>query len=156
MAATRGTARVTVCSAGSAPGDEINPGVAQILSERGLDVSREFPKPLTGETACSADVIMTMGCGDACPVYPGKCYLDWDLPDPPARAAGKREGPVAGSAWASRLPGGDPGAGGGRAGNAGDVGVLELCAVGEDGVAGAAGGQAAIEDPAVGIDAGLA
>src|SRR5690606_4291240 len=77
-----GRGRVTVRSAGSAPGDEINPAVAQILSDRGLDVSREFPKPLTDEAARSADVIITMGCGDACPVSPGKRYLDWDLPDP--------------------------------------------------------------------------
>jgi protein-tyrosine-phosphatase len=77
-----GQGRVTVRSAGSAPGEEINPAVAQILSERGLDVSKEFPKPLTDEAARSADVIITMGCGDACPVYPGKRYLDWDLTDP--------------------------------------------------------------------------
>ena len=77
-----GRGRVTVRSAGSAPGDEINPAVAQILDERGLDVSKEFPKPLTDEAARSADVIITMGCGDACPVFPGKRYLDWDLADP--------------------------------------------------------------------------
>ena len=76
-----GEGRVTVRSAGSAPGDEINPAVGQILTERGLDVSKEFPKPLTDEAARSADVII-MGCGDACPVYPGKRYLDWDLTDP--------------------------------------------------------------------------
>jgi protein-tyrosine-phosphatase len=77
-----GQGRVVVRSAGSAPGEEINPAVAQILTERGLDVSKEFPKPLTDEAARSADVIITMGCGDACPVYPGKRYLDWDLTDP--------------------------------------------------------------------------
>jgi len=77
-----GQGRVVVRSAGSAPGEEINPAVAQILAERGLDVSKEFPKPLTDEAARSADVIITMGCGDACPVYPGKRYLDWDLTDP--------------------------------------------------------------------------
>lgn len=77
-----GHGRVVVRSAGSAPGEEINPAVAQILTERGLDVSKEFPKPLTDEAARSADVIITMGCGDACPVYPGKRYLDWDLADP--------------------------------------------------------------------------
>ncbi|HET9608776.1 MAG TPA: hypothetical protein VFP06_04160 [Acidimicrobiales bacterium] len=80
-----GAGRVVVRSAGSAPGDEINPAVAQILTERGLDVSKEFPKPLTDEAARSADVIVTMGCGDACPVYPGKRYLDWDLADPAGR-----------------------------------------------------------------------
>ncbi|HEX3542054.1 MAG TPA: arsenate reductase ArsC [Acidimicrobiales bacterium] len=73
---------VEVRSAGSAPGDRINPAVAQILTERGLDVSKEFPKPLTEGIAGTADVLVTMGCGDACPVYPGKRYLDWQLDDP--------------------------------------------------------------------------
>jgi arsenate reductase (thioredoxin) len=77
-----GNGRVIVRSAGSAPGDDINPAVAEILTERGLDVSKEFPKPLIDEAARSADVIITMGCGDACPVFPGKRYLDWDLTDP--------------------------------------------------------------------------
>jgi arsenate reductase (thioredoxin) len=77
-----GGGRVVVRSAGSAPGDEINPAVALILTERGLDVSKEFPKPLTDEDARAADIIITMGCGDACPVYPGKRYLDWELTDP--------------------------------------------------------------------------
>ena len=74
--------RVEVHSAGSEPGNHINPAVAQILTERGLDPSQEFPKPLTDEIARIADVIVTMGCGDACPVYPGKRYVDWELPDP--------------------------------------------------------------------------
>jgi protein-tyrosine-phosphatase len=74
--------RVDVLSAGSDPGDEINPAVVQVLAERGLDASREFPKPITDEAARAADVIVTMGCGDACPVYPGTRYLDWALPDP--------------------------------------------------------------------------
>jgi arsenate reductase (thioredoxin) len=73
---------VEVLSAGSDPSDQINPAVAQILTERGLDPSREFPKPVTDEMARAADVIVTMGCGDACPVYPGKRYLDWQLTDP--------------------------------------------------------------------------
>lgn len=77
-----GRGRVTVRSAGSAPGERINPAVAELLAERGLDVSKEFPKPLTDEAARAADVIITMGCGDACPVYPGKRYLDWALTDP--------------------------------------------------------------------------
>lgn len=77
-----GGGRVVVRSAGSAPGDEINPAVAEILAERGLDVSKEFPKPLTDEAARSADIIITMGWGDACPIFPGKRYLDWDLTDP--------------------------------------------------------------------------
>src|ERR1700761_5241319 len=67
--------RVEVLSAGSEPGQQINPAVAQILTERGLDPSKEFPKPLTDEMAQAADAIVTMGCGDACPVYPGKRYL---------------------------------------------------------------------------------
>jgi arsenate reductase (thioredoxin) len=74
--------RVVVLSAGSEPGDQINPAVAQILTERGLDPAKESPKPLTDEMARAADVIVTMGCGDACPVYPGKRYLDWELTDP--------------------------------------------------------------------------
>jgi arsenate reductase (thioredoxin) len=77
-----GSGRVVVRSAGSAPGDTINPAVAELLTDRGLDVGKEFPKPLTDEAARAADIIITMGCGDACPVYPGKRYLDWDLPDP--------------------------------------------------------------------------
>jgi arsenate reductase len=77
-----GAGRVVVRSAGSAPGDTINPAVAQILTERGLDVSKEFPKRLTDEAARAADIIISMGCGDACPVYPGKRYLDWELDDP--------------------------------------------------------------------------
>lgn len=74
--------RVEVRSAGSAPGEQINPAVIEILTERGLEASKEFPKPLTDEVAGSADVLVTMGCGDACPVYPGKRYLDWELEDP--------------------------------------------------------------------------
>jgi len=74
--------RIDVRSAGSEPGDQLNPAVVAILTERRLDPTREFPKPLTDETARAADVIVTMGCGDACPVYPGKRYLDWDLEDP--------------------------------------------------------------------------
>lgn len=74
--------RVHVRSAGSAPADRVNPAVAAALAEIGLDISKEFPKPLTDEVTRAADVIVTMGCGDACPVYPGKRYLDWQLPDP--------------------------------------------------------------------------
>ncbi len=80
-----GRGRVNVRSAGSTPGSEINPAIAAILAERGLDSSKEFPKPLTDEAAEAADIIITMGCGDACPVFPGKRYLDWDLPDPKGR-----------------------------------------------------------------------
>ena len=74
--------RVRVRSAGSAPGDSINPGVRAVLAERGLDISREVPKRLTDEAAGEADVIVTMGCGDACPIFPGKRYEDWALADP--------------------------------------------------------------------------
>lgn len=74
--------RIRVESAGSEPGTDLNPSVVAILGERGLDPSQEFPKPLTEETARTADVIVTMGCGDTCPVYPGKRYLDWELEDP--------------------------------------------------------------------------
>jgi arsenate reductase (thioredoxin) len=74
--------RVEVRSAGSEPGNELNPAVVAVLTERGLDPSREFPKPLTDEAARDADVVVTMGCGDTCPYYPGKRYVDWELDDP--------------------------------------------------------------------------
>lgn len=77
--------RVHVRSAGSAPAAEINPAVGAVLAERGLDIAQEFPKPLTDEVARAADVIVTMGCGDACPVFPGTRYLDWQLEDPAGR-----------------------------------------------------------------------
>lgn len=81
-----GKGRITVRSAGSTPGEHINPAVAQLLTERGLDVSREFPKPLTDDAARAADIIITMGCGDACPVFLGKRYLDWALDDPAGKS----------------------------------------------------------------------
>ena len=74
--------RVRVTSAGSQPADQLNPAVVQAMAEIGLDLSLECPKPLTGDKVQGAAVVITMGCGDACPVYPGKRYLDWDLPDP--------------------------------------------------------------------------
>src|SRR5690348_12876325 len=74
--------RVTVTSAGSEPGDELNPAVVAAMAEIGIDLSHELPKPLTGDQVQAADVVITMGCGDTCPVYPGKRYLDWNLPDP--------------------------------------------------------------------------
>jgi protein-tyrosine-phosphatase len=74
--------RVAVRSAGSEPADRINPAVVQAMAELGLDLSREFPKPLTTDALEAADVVITMGCGDACPFYPGKRYLDWELDDP--------------------------------------------------------------------------
>ena len=73
---------VTVRSAGSDPSDRVNPVVVQAMAELGIDISRELPKPLSGHAVEAADVVVTMGCGDACPVFPGKRYLDWDLPDP--------------------------------------------------------------------------
>ena len=76
---------VTVRSAGSTPADSINPAVVEAMNEIGLDLSHEFPKPLTDDAVQAADVVITMGCGDACPIYPGKRYLDWDLPDPAGR-----------------------------------------------------------------------
>ena len=74
--------RVRVTSAGSQPAGQLNPAVVQAMAEIGLDISREFPKALTADKVQAADVVITMGCGDACPIYPGKRYLDWDLPDP--------------------------------------------------------------------------
>jgi arsenate reductase len=76
---------IEVRSAGSDPGTQLNPSVVALLTERGLDPGKEFPKPLTAELAQEADVIVTMGCGDSCPVYPGKRYLDWELDDPAGR-----------------------------------------------------------------------
>jgi protein-tyrosine-phosphatase len=74
--------RVVVRSAGSTPADEVNPSVVRAMAEVGIDVSREVPKRLTDEAVRDADVVITMGCGDACPVFPGGRYLDWELPDP--------------------------------------------------------------------------
>ncbi len=78
--------RVRVRSAGSAPAEEINPAVVEVMAEIGIDISKEFPKPLTDEAVREADAVITMGCADACPIYPGKRYLDWDLPDPAGRS----------------------------------------------------------------------
>jgi arsenate reductase (thioredoxin) len=74
--------RVVVRSAGSETAKRINPAVVQAMTEVGIDLSKELPKPLTSEAVEEADVVITMGCGDACPVFPGKRYLDWELPDP--------------------------------------------------------------------------
>jgi arsenate reductase (thioredoxin) len=78
--------RIAVESAGSEPGDKLNPSIVAILKKWGLDPSREFPKPLTDDTARAADVIVTMGCGDTCPVYPGKRYVDWAVEDPAGKS----------------------------------------------------------------------
>ena len=74
--------RVHVRSAGSDPADQINPAVLAAMAELGIDLAKEFPKPLTDEVVQAADAVVTMGCGDACPIYPGKRYLDWELDDP--------------------------------------------------------------------------
>jgi arsenate reductase len=74
--------RVSVRSAGSEPGEEINPQAVEAMAERGIDISKKLPKPLTDDGVRAADVVITMGCGDACPIYPGKRYEDWDLEDP--------------------------------------------------------------------------
>jgi arsenate reductase (thioredoxin) len=79
----RGAVRVT--SAGSEPADRINPAVRQVMDEIGVDLSRALPKRLTTDAVEAADVVITMGCGDACPVFPGKRYLDWQLTDPAGR-----------------------------------------------------------------------
>jgi arsenate reductase len=74
--------RVHVRSAGSDPADQLNPNAVKAMDEVGIDISKEFPKPLTDEVVRAADAVITMGCGDACPIYPGKRYEDWDLEDP--------------------------------------------------------------------------
>jgi arsenate reductase (thioredoxin) len=74
--------RIDVRSAGSEPAEELNPAVVAVLSERGLDPAGERPKRFSEDDGLAADVIVTMGCGDSCPIYPGKRYVDWDLPDP--------------------------------------------------------------------------
>ncbi len=78
--------RAHVRSGGSAPGKRINPAVAEAMAEIGLDLSKEFPKPVTDEAVRAADVVITMGCGDACPIYPGKRYEDWELEDPAGKS----------------------------------------------------------------------
>ncbi|MFG1962149.1 arsenate reductase ArsC [Nonomuraea sp. NPDC049028] len=74
--------RVRVRSAGSAPADEVNPAVVEAMAERGIDISAEIPKVLTVDAVQASDVVITMGCGDACPIFPGKRYEDWVLDDP--------------------------------------------------------------------------
>ena len=74
--------RVHVRSAGSTPASEINPSVVEAMGEVGIDISQEYAKPLTTEVVQAADYVITMGCGDSCPIFPGKTYEDWDVPDP--------------------------------------------------------------------------
>jgi arsenate reductase (thioredoxin) len=82
----RAKGAVNVRSAGTDPADRLNPAVVEAMSELGIDVTNEFPKPLTDEMVKAADVVITMGCGDACPSYPEKRYLDWDLEDPSSQS----------------------------------------------------------------------
>ncbi|MDT7709909.1 MAG: hypothetical protein QOG20_5516 [Pseudonocardiales bacterium] len=78
---------VRVTSAGSEPADQVNPVVREVMAEIGIDLAQEFPKKLTTDAVEAADVVVTMGCGGACPVFPGKRYLDWQLTDPAGRSA---------------------------------------------------------------------
>jgi arsenate reductase (thioredoxin) len=82
LLARRAGGRLDVRSAGSTPADEVHPGVLAAMQEVGIDLSGERPKLLSDDVVRSVDLVVTMGCGDACPVYPGTRYLDWDLPDP--------------------------------------------------------------------------
>ena len=78
--------KVVVRSAGSAPAHELNPSAVAAMAEVGIDISKEVPKVITDEAARGSDVVVTMGCGDTCPYYPGKRYVDWELPDPAGRS----------------------------------------------------------------------
>lgn len=82
LLASQAGGAVRVTSAGSDPAEQVNPAVAAAMAEVGVDISREVPKPLGNGQAEAADIVITMGCGDACPVFPGKRYLVWELPDP--------------------------------------------------------------------------
>jgi arsenate reductase len=82
----RAAGLVHVRSAGSAPAEQINPSVVRAMEELGVDLSQEFPKPLTDEVVRAADAVITMGCGDACPIYPGKRYEDWEVEDPAGKS----------------------------------------------------------------------
>ena len=77
-----GGGQVEVRSAGSIPGDQVNPSAVAAMAEVGIDISAQTPKILTSDAVQASDVVITMGCGDACPIFPGKRYLDWDLDDP--------------------------------------------------------------------------
>jgi protein-tyrosine-phosphatase len=78
----RSGGRILVRSAGSEPGETINPVVVEAMAEIGVDLGEEFPKPFTNDAVAASDVVITMGCGDACPVFPGKRYEEWELEDP--------------------------------------------------------------------------
>ncbi|MGD0380970.1 MAG: arsenate reductase ArsC [Acidimicrobiales bacterium] len=89
LLAHHGEGRVVVHSAGTDPAQHLNPAVIEAMKEVGIDISAQRPRPLTDEDASRADVVVTMGCGDSCPVYPGKRYLDWALPDPAGKSVGE-------------------------------------------------------------------
>lgn len=76
--------RVEVFSGGSDPASEVNPAAVEVMAEVGIDISHEYPKPWTDEIVRAADMVVTMGCGDSCPIFPGTRYEDWDVPDPAA------------------------------------------------------------------------
>ena len=82
--------RAVAWSGGSEPGNEVNPSAIAAMAEVGIDIATEFPKPWTDEIVQAADVVVTMGCGDACPLFPGKRYEDWELEDP--AGTGRRSG----------------------------------------------------------------
>ncbi len=82
LLAVEARGRIKVRSAGSLPAAELDPTVRAVMSEMGLDLSRNYPKPLTDDVVRASDVVITMGCGDSCAIYPGKRYEDWDLPHP--------------------------------------------------------------------------
>jgi arsenate reductase len=82
LVALRSDGKIDVRSAGSSPADELNPSVIAVMAELGVDLSREVPKALTDDVVGASDVVVTMGCGDACPIFPGKRYEDWELDDP--------------------------------------------------------------------------
>jgi arsenate reductase len=79
---------VEVRSAGSMPGEQVNPSAVEAMAEVGIDISDQRPKVLTTDAVEASDVVVTMGCGDACPIYPGKRYLDWQLDDPAGKGVG--------------------------------------------------------------------
>ncbi|MHA6804625.1 arsenate reductase ArsC [Salinifilum ghardaiensis] len=87
LLAHRARGRVAVRSAGTAPADAVNPAVVAVMDELGIDVSQEVPEKLTTGAVEASDVVITMGCGDACPVFPGRRYLDWELDDPAGKTA---------------------------------------------------------------------
>jgi len=86
FARQRGEGRVIVYSAGTAPGERLNPSVVEAMLERGIDIRNQKPQKLTDEMGRGANVVVTMGCGDTCPVYPGKRYLDWEITDPAGKS----------------------------------------------------------------------